>query len=316
MAALAAPGAKHLRAVEGGGARPKVAFALSAKEAVWSAAEPDRRAQERLEAELTEALTGLAERWIERAAVRVGSQKLVKGTRHWEPQFPGDTRGGIKALDAAKGVDEQTWEQEAEEKVSPIVMAAAIAAAYVLLSDMDVTPPVGETLREMAARVVREVVTDVVRLVGRSAARQARLLVGLVNDADQNGESITSIREMIRGRVEQVKNWADGVSVVASTGTINGARNAAADEAELTDETLEVKREWISKRDEKVRGSHKTADGQSRGIREPFIVGSSLLRFPGDPLAPIHETANCRCRLRYRHRRSGRFVSIPTSDVM
>lgn len=316
MAALRAPGVKHLRAVEGGGARPKAAFALSRKDGGWVADEPDARVLAALEAELTATLTALSERWVERAAVRVGSPKQVKGTRHWEPHFDGDTRGGTKALDAAKAVDEQTWQEEAEEAVSPIVTAAAIAAAYLILTKMDVTPPVGETLREMAARVVREVISDVVRLIGRSAARQARLLIGLVNDADMNGETIATIRDMIRGRAEKVADWAEGVSVVASTGTINGSRDAAADAAVLDDEELEVRREWISRRDDKVRHSHEVADGQSRGMREPFIVGSSLLRFPGDPLAPVHETANCRCRLRYRHRRSGRFISIPTSDVM
>ena len=316
---MAALMGKGLHLVEGGGSsRPKVraAFAVSRKGGGWSDDEVDPAVLAALEAELTEALTALADRWVERAAVRVGSQKMVKGTRHWVAQFEHDTRVGTKALDTAKAVDEQTWEEEAEEKVSPIVTAAAIAAALVILTNMDVTPPTGETLREMAARIVREVVGDVVRLIGRSAARQARLLVQMANDADQRGESLSAIKELIRGRAEDVRNWAAGVSVQASTGTINGARDAAAEEAVIDDEYLEVRREWISKRDTKVRHSHHIADGQTREMREPFIVGESLLRFPGDPLAPIHETANCRCRLRYRHRRTGRFVNVPVTDVI
>jgi hypothetical protein len=315
MAALSAPGIKRLHAV-GGGARPKVAFALSRKDGGWLADEPDARTLAALEAELTTALSALAERWVERAAVRVGSQKMVKGTRHWEAQFEHDTRIGIKALDTAKAVDEETWEQEAEEAVSPIITAAAIAAAVLILTNMDVTPPINETLREMATRLVREVIGDVVRLIGRSAARQARALIALANNADQDDKPLREIRDLIRDRVDNVKGWAEGVSVVASTGTINGARDAAADGALLDDETLEIKREWITRLDDRVRGSHKATHGQARSMRDPFIVGESLLRFPGDPLAPIHETANCRCRLRYRHRRTGRFVSIPSSAVM
>lgn len=309
----------RLRAIEGGvSARPKVraAYAVSRKDGGWLSDEADPRTLAALEAELTTALTALAERWVERAAVRVTSPKQRKGTRHWAPEFEHDTRVGTKALDTAKAVDEETWQEEAEETVSPIVTAAAVAAALLMLNSMDVTPPVGETLREMAARVVREVIADIVRFVGRSAARQARLLVGLANDADQRGDSIAEIRDLIRSRVEATANWAAGLSVQASTGTVNGARDAAADAAEAEDEALEVRREWVTRRDDKVRPSHRIAHGQSRGMREPFIVGDSLLRFPGDPLAPIHETANCRCHLRYRHRRSGRYVSIPSSDVV
>lgn len=316
MTALAAPAIKSLRAVEGGGARPKAAYAVSAKDGAWLADEPDPRTLEALEADLAAALSELTDRWVERAAVRVGSQKLVKGTRHWEPHYDGDTRGGVKALDTAKAVDEDTWQEEAEDAVSPIVTAAAIAAAIVVLTNMDIAPPTGETIRDMATRIVREIVGDVVRMVGRSAARQARLLVTLANEADQNGETLRSIRDLIRGQAERVKDWAHGVSVAASTGTINGATEATLEAAEEADETLEVRREWVTKRDDKVRPSHKKAHGQSRRLSEPFIVGSSLLRFPGDPLAPIHETANCRCRLRYRHRRTGRFVNIPVSGVI
>lgn len=315
MAALQAPvdGTKHLRAVQGSGARPKARFALSRKSPEWGTAEPDDRVQQALEAELAEALTALTERWIERAAARAASPRQRKGTRHWEPEFEHDTRVGRKALDTAKAVDEDTWQQEAEEKVSPIVTAAAIAAAYVILSDLGITPPVGKTLREVAAELVKSVIKDVVRMVGQSAARQARLLAKMANDADQRGETIAAIRDLIHGRIDETQRWAQGVSISASTGTINGSRDAAANDAVLDDETLEVRREWITKRDTKVRPSHHDADGQVRAVREPFIVGDSLLRFPGDPLAPIHETANCRCRLRYRHRRTGRFVSIPES---
>lgn len=319
MAALmAAPGAKaRLRSLDGGGARPKVSLHIERKDAAWLADEVDPAVLAALESELTGALTELAERWVERAAVRVSSPKQVKGTRHWQPHFDGDTRGGTKALDTAKAVDEQTWQDEAEQRVSPIVTAAAIGAALALLGALDVTPPDGETLRDMAARLVRETVGDVVRLVGRSAARQARALVALANDADQDGESIGTIRGLIRSRAAQVAGWAEGLSVVASTGTINGSRDAAANGAVEEDaESLDVRREWLSRRDDRVRTTHRTADGQVRNLREPFIVGDALLRFPGDPLAPVHETANCRCRLRYRHRRTGRFTSIPSSEVM
>jgi len=54
---------------------------------------------------------------------------------------------------------------------------------------------------------------------------------------------------------------------------------------------------WESMRDEKVRGSHAIADGQTVPINEPFTVGGYKLLYPGDDSlgAPPSETIGCRC---------------------
>ncbi|MCH9664660.1 MAG: phage head morphogenesis protein [Gammaproteobacteria bacterium] len=58
----------------------------------------------------------------------------------------------------------------------------------------------------------------------------------------------------------------------------------------------ELVNEWFTSRDEKVRTSHASMNGQRRGIGESFVTGSgNFLRFPGDPRAPINERAFCRC---------------------
>ena len=55
---------------------------------------------------------------------------------------------------------------------------------------------------------------------------------------------------------------------------------------------------WRSSNDEDVRYSHSVLHGQSVGINETFVSPSgALLRFPGDPQAPVSEIANCRCWL-------------------
>lgn len=54
---------------------------------------------------------------------------------------------------------------------------------------------------------------------------------------------------------------------------------------------------WETMRDEKVRGSHAVADGQTVLINEPFIVGGYRMMFPCDDSmgAPPNETMGCRC---------------------
>lgn len=60
---------------------------------------------------------------------------------------------------------------------------------------------------------------------------------------------------------------------------------------------------WLAAHDDRTRKSHREAGakygpGGSVGpipLDDFFVVGGSLLEYPGDPGAPIKETANCRC---------------------
>jgi hypothetical protein len=59
---------------------------------------------------------------------------------------------------------------------------------------------------------------------------------------------------------------------------------------------------WRSQRDERVRNtniaSHVYLDGQTAKWNQAFVgISGALLRYPGDPQAPIEETAGCRCHL-------------------
>lgn len=54
---------------------------------------------------------------------------------------------------------------------------------------------------------------------------------------------------------------------------------------------------WVSQLLPETRESHSLADGQRVKIDEPFLVGSSLMQFPGDSTAPPEEVINCLCVL-------------------
>jgi hypothetical protein len=60
---------------------------------------------------------------------------------------------------------------------------------------------------------------------------------------------------------------------------------------------------WISKRDDRVRPTHRVLDGQSVPLGTPFLSPSGAkLRFPHDPRAPMAERVNCRCKLKAARR--------------
>jgi hypothetical protein len=63
--------------------------------------------------------------------------------------------------------------------------------------------------------------------------------------------------------------------------------------------------DWLTARDQRVRKSHVEADGQCRPIGVAFDVGGAKLLHPGDPSAPVRETANCRCTALYSARQCG-----------
>ena len=59
------------------------------------------------------------------------------------------------------------------------------------------------------------------------------------------------------------------------------------------------KKTWLTRRDSRVRSEHQVLHGKSVGLADGFMADGAVLRFPGDPIAPVNLTINCRCRLRF-----------------
>jgi hypothetical protein len=63
----------------------------------------------------------------------------------------------------------------------------------------------------------------------------------------------------------------------------------------------DVRKIWRSAQDFRVRDTHRALHGQKVGFRASFISPSgAMLRYPGDELAPVSETAMCRCTMEIR----------------
>lgn len=84
----------------------------------------------------------------------------------------------------------------------------------------------------------------------------------------------------------------------------------AIDAGEFTAEQL--RRRWVTAADERVRGSHRSLDGQERPKGQSWTSGNGFsLRFPGDPQAPASETVQCRCVISTRIQ-EGELPALPS----
>lgn len=134
-----------------------------------------------------------------------------------------------------------------------------------------------------------------------------------IAEAALNGESPTN-EQIAKEASSRFANRIPGRSaVIAISETLNATEGPRLIEANgLSDASVSVKiedaesvllsralfREWLTRLDERVRATHKAAHGQRvRGAAAPFMVGSSLLMYPGDTSlgASMREIAGCRC---------------------
>lgn len=316
-------------------------------------ADLDQAVRERLEQDLAAVLTSLSVRWIERTVARLESPKARKGTRHFTPQYERDTRVGTKALDAEKAVDEQRAGDEAESNAEPVLTAAAVAAAAALMADLGQDEPDEGTISLIVAGSVTAALALVRRSAARQADLLRRL-IGDLDSSGSSIESIVdavraraeSLASWARGlsvqaataTIEGARHDAAEVVDVRRTPDRTGDGGNGPDVTEPTrpvtpqpepgpDPTPPqpepparpepepgVTATWVTQHDERVRHTHQEADGQTCPVGERFRVGEALLAYPGDPAGPPHETAQCRCYLRYRNA-AGRFHKAPPGAV-
>jgi HK97 family phage portal protein len=324
------------------GARVRFRVVGKADEAAWSTDDVDETARNAVEAAVASALAELAAGWLERASARMASVKSRKGTRHWNPQGDRerDTRLATKAIDPAYAVDDTVWAAEAQEKVAPVLIAAALTAAQRTWSNLG---GAGQLPQAVTSRV-SDLAREAAGFVGAAAQRLGARLMAAINEADQSGLAMPKMVEAVLSHRGRLGGWAESVAVQATTASVEGARAAAAQRlAEPDDDVvvirpvegssspladsptgllqaspapaLQVAQTWRARRDLRSRPSHSQADGQKQPAGGLFTVGGYLMRFPGDPLAPPSESRNCRCTVNYRARRTVRGAPRVTTPL-
>lgn len=128
---------------------------------------------------------------------------------------------------------------------------------------------------------------------GRSDRRLERL--------GEQGKSLTpaQVDKLVEGYRENYVAYR--AEVIARTESLRSVHEASAENIRQAVErgdldAADITLEWHAAGDARTRESHRSMNGQQRKYGEAFTSGSGAsLRYPGDPSAPVADTAQCRC---------------------
>lgn len=143
---------------------------------------------------------------------------------------------------------------------------------------VDVTEHLLRAVGDRLAEVAREELAAGVDAGETMEQLRARLREAFAREGAQLGE----VREERIARTESGRAW--------NAATLGAARD-------VTGPDRPVVKQWISRRDARVREDHADANGQIRLIDERFTVGTVEMDAPHDPTAPASQVVNCRCVL-------------------
>jgi 2'-5' RNA ligase len=143
---------------------------------------------------------------------------------------------------------------------------------------VDVTEHLLRAVGDRLAEAARDELAAGVDAGDDMEALRARLRDRFAREGSQLGEG----REERVARTESGRAW--------NTATLGAAQ-------EMTGPSRPLVKQWLTRRDDRVRHDHADVNGQLRLLDEPFTVGGVEMSAPHDPTAPAKQVVNCRCLL-------------------
>lgn len=109
--------------------------------------------------------------------------------------------------------------------------------------------------------------------------------------------SDTVDKMVVTYRNRALRMRAEAIGRTEAMAALHGAQEQSIQQAiDAGIDPQNVRFVWHTARDKRVRDTHKTMEGETVGVGEPFITGSGAqLMYPGDPNGPPEEIINCRC---------------------
>lgn len=130
-----------------------------------------------------------------------------------------------------------------------------------------------------------------------------RLINRIIKEGSSEGAAMSIIADRIEAHGRQINKYR--AMRIART-EVHSASVFAIDTA-VKSTRVKFNRVWTATIDERTRTDHRRANGQVRGLNEPFDVGGEHLMFPGDPKGSAGNIINCRCVLLYKNETFNRY---------
>lgn len=227
-------------------------------------------------------------------AERLTHGKFRKGTRHWEGI---ERKDGIelKALDPQYPVQNpDQWANEIADGMSKFLRDAMLREAKNAIQNMQADGARGVPEPAELPDLLDGVYARTLDIVRDSAKNQTIRITKAIEQMDADGATIKQMERKVRQMTGTRTPWRKSLAINVTTTAVEAARSAVYELA-----GSDYVKTWHTEEDERVRATHRAADGQERKASELFRVGSVKMMHPCAPNAPISEVANCRCWAEY-----------------
>ena len=186
--------------------------------------------------------------------------------------------------------DEAVWSKQFDEDIKPMLKAVAADAVALSSQQSGMPPDVEEQDIEEVVAAQMERLKKANSTTKEELAAALLIAMALGDDEDRMSmlrAAIVAIFANLLGRRKRVMAEQEAQTAHNAGVFFSGARMGAS------------KKTWLTRRDSRVRPEHTSLHGKTVDLKDGFAIGETVLRFPGDPVAPPNLTINCRCRLRF-----------------